>query len=87
MITPSLCYLMDGSSLLTLVQMVSSGIGLTLIPEMAVDVETCAATVVTMRFDEPAPARTVGLIWRKNNLLENHFLRISDVIKDAYTME
>ena len=41
---------MDGSSLLTLVQMVSSGIGVTLIPEMAVDVETRAAAVATMRF-------------------------------------
>ncbi|MDG1936866.1 MAG: hydrogen peroxide-inducible genes activator [Paracoccaceae bacterium] len=76
--------LMDGSSLLTLVQMVSSGIGVTLIPEMAVDVETRAASVATMRFDAPAPARTVGMIWRKNNPLESHLLQISEVIKDAH---
>lgn len=76
--------LMDGSSLLTLVQMVSSGIGVTLIPEMAVDVETRAAAVATMRFKAPAPTRTVGMIWRKNNPLESHLVRISDVIKDAH---
>ena len=74
---------MDGSSLLTLVQMVSSGIGVTLIPEMAVDVETRAATVAVMRFNAPAPARTVGMIWRKNNPLESHLLKIYDVIKGA----
>jgi LysR family hydrogen peroxide-inducible transcriptional activator len=56
---------MDGSSLLPLVQMVSSGIGVTLIPEMAVEVETRATKVATMHFEAPAPERTVGLIWRK----------------------
>lgn len=77
--------LMDGSSLLTLVQMVSSGIGVTLIPEMAVEVETRAAKVATMHFE--ALERAVGLIWRKNNPLESHLLKISDVIKDAHKLE
>ena len=36
---------MDGSSLATLVQMVGAGIGVTLIPEMAVPVETRSAAV------------------------------------------
>lgn len=41
---------MDGSSLSTLVQMVGSGIGVTLIPEMAVSVETRSAGVTVSRF-------------------------------------
>ena len=41
---------LDGSSLSTLVQMVSAGIGVTLIPEMAVAVETRSASVSVARF-------------------------------------
>ena len=42
--------LLDGSSLSTLVQMVSAGIGVTLIPDMAVAVETRSASVSIARF-------------------------------------
>ena len=45
--------LLDGSSLSTLVQMVSAGIGVTLIPEMAVAVETRSASVSVARFKNP----------------------------------
>jgi DNA-binding transcriptional LysR family regulator len=41
---------LDGSSLSTLVQMVSAGIGVTLIPEMAIAVETRSASVSTAMF-------------------------------------
>ena len=45
--------LLEGSSLSTLVQMVSAGIGVTLIPEMAVPVETRSAAVSLARFAAP----------------------------------
>ncbi|NJM83652.1 MAG: LysR family transcriptional regulator [Tabrizicola sp.] len=57
--------LLDGSSLSTLVQMVGAGIGITLIPEMAVPVETSSASVSIARFAAPLPSRTIGMIWRK----------------------
>ena len=41
---------LDGSSLSTLVQMVGAGLGVTLIPEMAVGVETRGASVAVQRF-------------------------------------
>lgn len=44
---------MQGSSLSTLVQMVSAGIGVVLIPEMATQVETRAAEVQVLRFSDP----------------------------------
>ena len=44
---------LDASSLSTLVQMVSAGIGVTLIPEMAVAVETRSASVSVARFENP----------------------------------
>src|SRR5262245_29362147 len=56
---------LDASSLSTLVQMVSAGMGVTLIPEMAVAVETRSASVSVARFKDPQPSRTIGMIWRK----------------------
>ena len=51
--------LMEGSSLSTLVQMVGAGIGVTLIPEMALAVETRSAPVSTARLPAPAAGRSV----------------------------
>lgn len=72
---------MDGSSLSTLVQMVGTGIGVTLIPEMAVRIETKSADVAISRFEAPAPARTVGMVWRKTSPLTKQFMQIADVVK------
>jgi LysR family hydrogen peroxide-inducible transcriptional activator len=73
--------LLDGSSLSTLVQMVSAGIGVTLIPEMAVAVETRSASVSVARFENPKPSRTIGMIWRKTSPLANQLLQISEVVR------
>ncbi len=72
---------LDGSSLSTLVQMVGAGIGVTLIPEMAVAVETRSAPVSLARFDDPAPSRTVGMIWRKTSPLAAQLEQIADVVR------
>ncbi|RIA47683.1 LysR substrate-binding domain-containing protein [Dichotomicrobium thermohalophilum] len=71
---------LDASSLSTLVQMVSAGIGVTLIPEMAVGVETRSATVSVARFDNPQPSRTIGMVWRKTSPLAGQLLQISEVV-------
>lgn len=71
--------LMEGSALSTLVQMVGAGIGVTLIPEMAVKIETGSAAVSVARLPEPRPTRTIGLVWRKSNPLGSQF----DVLRDA----
>jgi len=71
---------LDASSLSTLVQMVSAGIGVTLIPEMAVAVETRSASVSVARFKNPQPSRTIGMIWRKTSPLARQLLQFSEVI-------
>src|SRR4030088_1886780 len=71
---------LDASSLSTLVQMVSAGIGVTLIPEMAVAVETRSAQVSVARFRNPQPSRTIGMVWRKKSPLERQILQISEVV-------
>jgi LysR family hydrogen peroxide-inducible transcriptional activator len=75
--------LLDGSSLSTLVQMVGAGIGVTLIPEMAVPVETRSASVSIARFEEPEPLRTVGMIWRNTSPLADQLLVLSEVVRDS----
>jgi LysR family transcriptional regulator, hydrogen peroxide-inducible genes activator len=71
---------LDASSLSTLVQMVSAGMGVTLIPEMAVPVETRSAQVSLARFKKPQPSRTIGMIWRKTSPLKDQLLQISEVV-------
>lgn len=75
--------LLDGSSLTTLVQMVSAGIGVTLIPEMAVSVETRSASVSVARFTSPRPSRTIGMIWRKTNPLAKQLQQVADVVRQS----
>ena len=71
---------LDASSLSTLVQMVGAGIGVTLIPEMAVAVETRSASVSVARFKNPQPSRTIGMISRKTSPLARQLLQISEVV-------
>jgi LysR family transcriptional regulator, hydrogen peroxide-inducible genes activator len=72
--------MLDANSLSTLVQMVSAGIGVTLIPEMAVAVETRSAAVSVTRFRNPQPSRTIGMVWRKTSPLARQLLQISEVV-------
>ncbi len=74
---------LDGSSLSTLVQMVGAGIGVTLIPEMAIPVETRAAPVCISRFEAPEPSRSVGMIWRKTNPLAAQFAGLAQHVQEA----
>lgn len=74
---------LDASSLSTLVQMVGAGIGVTLIPEMAVAVETRSAPVSVARFKNPQPSRTIGMVWRKTSPLARQLLQISEVVSFA----
>jgi LysR family hydrogen peroxide-inducible transcriptional activator len=71
---------LDASSLSTLVQMVGAGIGVTLIPEMAVAVETRSASVSVARFKNPQPSRTIGMVWRKSSPLARQLAQISEVV-------
>jgi LysR family transcriptional regulator, hydrogen peroxide-inducible genes activator len=72
---------LDASSLSTLVQMVSAGMGVTLIPEMAVPVETRSASVAISRFQEPEPVRTIGMVWRQTSPLSGQLREISEIVR------
>ncbi|MEQ9693835.1 LysR substrate-binding domain-containing protein [Shimia sp. SDUM112013] len=72
---------LDGSSLTTLVQMVGAGMGVTLIPEMAVPVETRSAPVAVARFPAPQPSRTIGMIWRRSNPMSDRLKPVAEIVR------
>jgi LysR family hydrogen peroxide-inducible transcriptional activator len=52
------------TSLATLVEMVSGGEGVTLLPELTVAIEARRRDLMLVPFEAPAPFRTIGLAWR-----------------------
>lgn len=73
--------LLEGSSLSTLVQLVSAGIGVTLIPEMAVPVETRSAAVAVSHFSGQKPRRTVGMVWRRTSPLASQLQKLASIVR------
>ncbi len=55
------------SSLSTIVEMVSAGLGITLLPEISLPVEERGRGIKLMRFVDPEPSRTIGLAWRRSS--------------------
>ena len=74
--------IMEGTTLTTLVQMVSSGIGVTLIPQISVPLETKSAKVSVSKFNQQIPKRSIGLVWRKSNPLNQQFNEIAALLKN-----
>lgn len=78
------CELADfrATSLSTLVQMVASGIGVTLLPRMALEAEVGSRKGLTARkFAATAPARTIGFAWRRSSPYRGTFLLLGEVFK------
>ena len=62
-------------------QMVANGYGVTLVPEVAVDVEVRDERVRLMRFAAPEPARAVGLAWRRTSPRRKDFAALGEVVR------
>jgi LysR family hydrogen peroxide-inducible transcriptional activator len=71
------------SSLSTIVQMVANGMGLTLLPEVSIGVEAAHGEVGLMRFEEPEPARIVGLAWRSTSPRKREFVEFGKLITQS----
>ena len=55
------------SNIATLIQMVANGLGITLVPEISLDMEINRARVRLSRFAAPEPYRTIALAWRRSS--------------------
>ena len=71
------------TSLGTLVQMVSSGAGVTLLPRLAVSVENRRGQIEVRPFVPPAPSRTIALVWRPSSPFADAFRSIADALRSA----
>jgi LysR family hydrogen peroxide-inducible transcriptional activator len=52
------------TSLATLVQMVASGAGVTLLPKLSLPIEERTPDLAFVPLTRPVPSRTIGLAWR-----------------------
>ncbi|MDD9979987.1 MAG: LysR substrate-binding domain-containing protein, partial [Gammaproteobacteria bacterium] len=72
----------EASSLHTLVQMVAAGIGVTLVPGLAVDARIAQGTDISLsRLAMPA-SRRIGLAWRRTSLRAEEFRLLADTLRE-----
>ena len=73
------------SSLSTIVEMVAAGYGITLLPEMCLNVEVRGRDISVTRFVNPEPFRSVGLAWRSTSPRTADFQELGRLIKLAWS--
>lgn len=71
------------ASLATIVQCVSGGLGVTLLPEPAVGVELRGTDLATARFASPKPGRRIGLVYRASTAKTEGFATLAEIARAA----
>jgi LysR family hydrogen peroxide-inducible transcriptional activator len=87
----SVCHLAGASerggfratSLETLRQMVAAGVGMTLLPELAV--QSPVSGVAIRRFEQPRPTRRIAICWRTSHPARSFFPEIAALFRDLPT--
>jgi LysR family transcriptional regulator, hydrogen peroxide-inducible genes activator len=74
---------LGSTSLATVMQMVANGYGVTLVPEIAAEVEVRDQRVALKRFAAPQPGRTIGLAWRKTSPRRRDFEAFGKAVTEA----
>ncbi len=73
----------EATSLQTLVQMVASGLGQTLLPQLALDARLVAGlNIAVIPLQDSHAARQIGLCWRSTSPRIDDMQRLGDVIED-----
>ncbi len=73
---------MIGTSLHTLVQMVDNGLGVTMLPEMAIEAGILHETEVVARpLKGASPSREIALVWRKNSPRSDEFRLLAEELR------
>lgn len=72
----------QATSLNTIVQMVANGVGVTLLPKIALHSNILHGTdVTTHRFVEQDVGRSIGLMWRKTSPFSDDFKKLGELVK------
>jgi len=72
------------TSLATLAQVVAGGAGVTLLPALAAPVENRRGRLVLRRFVDPAPHRTIALVWRPRSPLADALREVARALAAAW---
>src|SRR6266550_2224155 len=71
------------SSLNTVMQIVAGGYGVTLIPQIAADVERRDERVKFLRLENPQPGRSIGLVFRRTSPRKADFAALGEVVRES----
>jgi LysR family transcriptional regulator, hydrogen peroxide-inducible genes activator len=74
---------LGATSLATVMQMVANGYGVTLVPEVAAEVELRDNRVRLLRFADPEPVRTIGLAWRRTSPRRKDFEALATIVVET----
>jgi LysR family hydrogen peroxide-inducible transcriptional activator len=75
---------MIGTSLHTLVQMVDNGLGLTMLPQMAIDAGILNNTQIVARpLNTSNASRQIALVWRKNSPRADEFRLLAEELREG----
>jgi len=75
---------LGATSLTTVMQMVANGYGITLVPQVAADVEVRDERVKLLQFAQPQPGRAIGLAWRRTSPRKADFLALGEIMTKAF---
>jgi LysR family hydrogen peroxide-inducible transcriptional activator len=78
---------LGATSLATVMQMVANGYGITLVPQVAADVEVRDSRVKLLRFAQPQPGRSIGLAWRRTSPRKVDFLALGQIMTESLAVQ
>lgn len=72
------------TSLETLRQMVAAGVGITLLPELAVQAPVAQSTdIALLRFTEPVPSRSIAMFWRESSMYRGLLPEMAALVRSS----
>lgn len=72
------------TSLETLRQMVAAGVGITLLPELAVQAPVAHSDdIALLRFTEPVPSRSIAMFWRESSMYHDLLPEMGAVVRSG----
>ncbi len=75
----------QGTSLLTLVQMAANGLGVTLVPQMAIDAGILRGlNLVARPLEDDSPPRVIALAWRLTSSRKSMFREMGAVLRKVF---
>jgi LysR family hydrogen peroxide-inducible transcriptional activator len=74
---------LGATSLATVMQMVANGYGITLVPEVAAQMEVRDTRIKLLRFQSPQPTRRIGLAWRTTSPRKKDFMVLAKIVTKA----